>query len=157
MVVGVMPGSEVVAAAVAGETTICGPRPAPRRGTWLDTFPLPSLTKSSPRRRPRTAGVKVMEMLHVAGPAMVPTQVWLETAKSLLGEPSVRAVMELTVTTSPAGTEKTRVVTPEVVVTGTPPKSTGPPGERDWAEAAEANPVSARRTSNRELQGVRVR
>src|ERR1700744_5883421 len=64
--------------------------------------------------------------------------------------------MDPTVTTSPAGTEKTRVVTPEVAPTGTPPKSTGPPGESDCAEAAEANPASARRTSHRERQGVRV-
>src|SRR6185437_2604223 len=95
------------------------------------------------------------------GPAMVPTQVWPETAKSLLGEPSVRAVIEPTVTTSPAGTEKTRVVTPEVLPTATPPKSTGPPGESDCAEA-DASPASARkaermsRTSSRGRRGLRA-
>jgi hypothetical protein len=65
--------------------------------------------------------------------------------------------MELTVTTSPAGTEKTRVVTPEVLPTGMPPKSTGPPGERDCAETAEGSPTSASRTSSRKRSGVRVR
>ena len=112
-------------------------------------------------RRPRTLGAKVREMLQVAGPAMVPTQVWPETAKSLLGAPSVRAVMEPTVTTSPAGTEKTRVVTPEMLPRFTPPRSTGPPGESDCAEA-EVRPTSASRTdrmsrtSRRGRKGVRV-
>ena len=140
---GAMPVSEVVATAVAGETTICGPRPVPRRGTWLVTLPLPSLTKSSPRRSPRTLGAKVMVILQVAGPAMVPTQVWLETAKSLLRAPSVMGVMEPTVTTSPAGTEKTSVVGLEVLPTAMPPKSTGPPGESDCAEA-EASPAKCK-------------
>jgi hypothetical protein len=91
--------------------------------------------------------VKVTEIVQAVDAGRVPMQVCVEAAKSLPETPRVSAMIGPTVTEGlPAGTKKVRVVTLDVLPTFMPPKSTGPPGERDWAEAAEENPAKARRT-----------